>query len=63
MLRGIVEHQKEPLKPLISAEEWEQAKRLLSRRTRLRVSTTLDSSFFVFNLLRLLRAIAASTRD
>lgn len=39
MLRGIVPHQKNGVKPLVSPDEWEQAKRLLSRRTRRRVST------------------------
>ena len=37
MLRGIVQHQQGGVKPLISPEEWEQAKRLLNRRSQSRV--------------------------
>ena len=37
MLRGIVPHQKGGVRPLISADEWEQAKRLLDRRSQSRV--------------------------
>ena len=51
MLRGIVEHQTEPLKPLISAEEWETAKRLLSRRARSRVSTSAPQTHLFSGLV------------
>ena len=37
MLRGIVPHQQGGVKPLISPEEWAQAKRLLNRRSQSRV--------------------------
>ena len=65
MLRGIVPHQKDGVKPLISPEEWETAKRLLDRRSPVTGAgrRPTDSSFFVLNLLRLLRAFAASSRD
>ena len=47
MLRGIVDHQqKGGVRPLVSAEEWEQAKRLLSRRARSRVSTSPNGLIF-----------------
>lgn len=39
MLRGVVSHQKGGVKPLVSAEEWAQAKRLLARRGQSRVAT------------------------
>ena len=51
MLRGIVDHQQEPLKPLISPEEWETAKRLLSRRARSRVSTSAPRTHLFSSLI------------
>ena len=51
MLRGIVPHQKNGVKPLVSADEWEQAKRLLSRRTRSRVSTGAQRTHLFSSLI------------
>ena len=65
MLRGIVPHQQGGVKPLVSPDEWEQAKRLLSSEDQFTGSDRrpTDSSFFVLNRLRFLRAFAASMRD
>ena len=51
MLRGIVEHQQEPLKPLISAEEWETAKRLLDRRSQSRVPVGAQQTHLFSSLI------------
>lgn len=51
MLRGIVPHQKNGVKALVSADEWEQAKRLLSRRTRRRVSTGVQRTHLFSSLI------------
>ena len=51
MLRGIVPHQKDGVKPLVSPDEWEQAKRLLSRRTRSRVSTGVQRTHLFSSLI------------
>ena len=40
MLRGIVPHQQGGVKPLISLEEWQQARRLLQHRSTTRTSST-----------------------
>ena len=51
MLRGIVEHQQGGVKPLISPDEWEQAKRLLSQRTHSRVSTGAQRTHLFSSLI------------
>ena len=51
MLRGIVPHQKDGVRPLVSADEWEQAKRLLSRRTCSRVSTGVQRTHLFSSLI------------
>tara|TARA_A200000159_G_scaffold68719_4_gene63688 strand:+ start:3204 stop:4499 length:1296 start_codon:yes stop_codon:yes gene_type:complete len=51
MLRGIVPHQKNGVKPLVSPDEWEQAKRLLSRRTRRRVATGVRQTHLFSSLI------------
>ena len=51
MLRGIVPHQKDGVRPLVSADEWEQAKRLLSRRARSRVSTGVQRTHLFSSLI------------
>lgn len=49
MLRGIVPRQEGGVKPLISLEEWESAKRLLSHRTRSRVRTNYQRGGYLFS--------------
>ena len=51
MLRGIVPHQQGGVKPLISAEEWETAKRLLARRTHSRVQTGAQRTHLFSSLI------------
>ena len=51
MLRGIVQHQQGGVKRLISPEEWETAKRLLSRRARSRVSTSAPRTHLFSSLI------------
>ena len=51
MLRGIVSHQKDGVKPLISPEEWEQAKRLLDRRSQSRVPTGVQRTHLFSSLI------------
>ena len=49
MLRGIVPRQDGGVKPLISLEEWEAAKRLLSHRSRSRVQTNYQRGGYLFS--------------
>ena len=49
MLRGIVPRQEGGVKPLISLEEWESAKRLLSHRARSRVRTEYQQKTYLFS--------------
>ena len=51
MLRGVVPHQQGGVKPLISAEEWETAKRLLARRTQSRVPTGVPQTHLFSSLI------------
>ena len=51
MLRGVVSHQKDGVKPLISPEEWEQAKRLLDRRSQSRVPTGVQRTHLFSSLI------------
>lgn len=51
MLRGIVPHQKGGVKPLISPEEWEQAKRLLDRRAQSRVPVGVQRTHLFSSLI------------
>ena len=51
MLRGVVPHQEGGVKPLISAEEWAQAKRLLARRTQSRVPTGVPQTHLFSSLI------------
>ena len=51
MLRGIVQHQQGGVKPLISAEEWETAKRLLDRRSQSRVPVGVQRTHLFSSLI------------
>ena len=51
MLRGIVPHQQGGVKPLISPEEWETAKRLLNRRSQSRVPTGVQRTHLFSSLV------------
>ena len=64
MLRGIVPHQKGGVRPLISADEWEQAKRLLDRRSQSRVPVGVQRThLFFFDPVRLLRPFTPPASD
>ena len=51
MLRGIVPHQQGGVKPLVSPEEWEKAKRLLVRRAQSRVPARAPRSHLFSSLI------------
>ena len=51
MLRGIVPHQQGGVKPLVSADEWAQAKRLLDRRSQSRVPVGVQRTHLFSSLI------------
>ena len=51
MLRGIVPHQKGGVKPLVSPEEWAQAKRLLDRRALSRTAVGVQRTHLFSSLI------------